>query len=645
MDMPNQGQAAAGPSTSYDLQEELGNGTFGDVYRAVCLRTGKALAIKLVNKAFLRDINAQRRLLKEIQIQRKLTHPNIVALHDCYEDRHHVFLVMDLCSKGELLSLVRRCGRLPEMKVVGLFRQLVEGVTYLHSKSIMHRDIKLANILLDGDGEDIRLKIADFGLAAALDSSDSERTTVCGTPNYLSPEIAFNQPYTYASDLWSLGVALYTMLVGTPPFQGSQVSETIQRVKQGAYSLPDHLTEDARDLINNLLQKDPKMRVPLLEILKHPFLAKCKALPPKPELGPCVSEPSSSVTMKLPSDQPNHTEGQQPRDEPARRQPLDRLVMPPPPPRPREPRQLHASGNSSGKENQPDAVTHHKHGSVGETSKRSKVLGESNGLQRDTWLSHCPSPHPVPQRAKLNPVLPLPTTSSPGWSSEYPSTQQMTSKSAITFGPPEASMSPVRPDVASMGTRPPSQLASSEELQQCATELCRSSLAAAVPTSSSQQRSDPQPSTRQATPYMPSTRRLAPQRHSTSYGHLAILPGGLVEVQHSASGVNITVASDGARLRLQRPGRPDKVCLCRCLAPPCPATFSLSRLTTPDVTPRWSTGPFPPLAAVGVCHQPHAARPTSFLQRRGWFCQSRGLCNPTSGPRLPRGKSCAIRGG
>eukprot|EP00951_Prasinocladus_malaysianus_P046756 scaffold647917_cov42-Prasinocladus_malaysianus.AAC.1 len=277
-------------SHKYALGQLLGKGTFGDVYIGHLKGEKDRYAVKLVNKAFLREGQAQARLLREIQIQQSLSHPNVLRLVDFYEDGNFVYLVTELCEGGELLGLVKQRGGLPEEQARKLFQQMAHAVDYLHSKSIMHRDIKLANILLS-QKDPMQLKIADFGLAAALESCDSERMTVCGTPNYLSPEIALHQPYSFASDLWSLGVALYTMLAGVPPFQGRQVSETLQRVKSGTFTVPDSMSPSAADLIRGLLQVNPRSRLPLQAVLQHSFLQPGM---PRPEPDPPNTSRSTS---------------------------------------------------------------------------------------------------------------------------------------------------------------------------------------------------------------------------------------------------------------------------------------------------------------------------------------------------------------
>jgi serine/threonine protein kinase len=256
----------------YELGVELGRGTFGDVYAARCLATGKPVAVKSVDKRYLRNATSQAALLREVAILRQLNHPNVLSLLDAYEDEDAVYLVTELCGRGELLEHVRSRGGLPEHEAAAFAQQLASGLRYLHDNAILHRDIKLANLLLTDAG---LLKIADFGLAATLEGADSERMTMCGTPNYLAPEVAAGRRYGLSADVWSLGVALFTMLTGHPPFQGARVADTLANVREGRYShaLPEAVGPVARELLAWLLRADPAQRPTLPQVLSHPFLS------------------------------------------------------------------------------------------------------------------------------------------------------------------------------------------------------------------------------------------------------------------------------------------------------------------------------------------------------------------------------------
>ncbi|RUS20157.1 kinase-like domain-containing protein, partial [Endogone sp. FLAS-F59071] len=282
----------------YKIGDLLGSGGFGKVFRAVGISgpcKGKEVAIKMIDKSKTRTPALRRRIVNEVEIQCQLSHPSILTLHDYFEDRDGVYMVMELCAGGELYRYLQRRRRpLSEAEARGVMEQLVHGLLYMHKNGILHRDLKLSNVLLTDRFE---VKIADFGLATKL-SEHGEQKTMCGTPNYISPEIVSRQPYGLASDVWSLGCMLVTFLTGKPPFEGQQLGNpadqlksTLDRVVKADYRLPKTLSAEAKDLVQRLLQLvglsvfrseciwfivmayelDPNRRLSLTRILDHPF--------------------------------------------------------------------------------------------------------------------------------------------------------------------------------------------------------------------------------------------------------------------------------------------------------------------------------------------------------------------------------------
>lgn len=147
--------------------------------------------------------------------------------------------------------------------------QIVKGMLYLHTHGILHRDLTLSNLLLTSS---MNIKIADFGLAAQLKLPNEKHFTMCGTPNYISPEVATHSAHGLESDVWSLGCMFYAFLMGRPPFDTDTVKRTLSRVVLGEYEMPGHVSLEAQDLIHQLLQKDPKQRPSLSAVLDHPFM-------------------------------------------------------------------------------------------------------------------------------------------------------------------------------------------------------------------------------------------------------------------------------------------------------------------------------------------------------------------------------------
>lgn len=196
----------------------------------------------------------------------------MVRLYDSFETHKHICFVMELCQGGDLLSYVRKRRKLKEDNAKYLFKQLIEGLDYIHTqKFVLHRDIKLDNILLDAQGQ---IKICDFGVSRQVKSERERMFDQCGTPAYIAPEI-LNKKKGYKgfkSDMWSAGVCLYVMLFGTVPFRASTMHELHQLIRKGKYSLQGEvLSNDAKNLIASLINVNPHKRLSAAETLQHPW--------------------------------------------------------------------------------------------------------------------------------------------------------------------------------------------------------------------------------------------------------------------------------------------------------------------------------------------------------------------------------------
>eukprot|EP00158_Paraphelidium_tribonemae_P007978 Partr_v1_DN28419_c0_g1_i7_m41558 putative Polo-like kinase len=233
------------------------------------------LGVKMSKKK-IAAANMHSRVRNEVKLHSRLHHPSILRLYHFFEDSDNVYLIMERCRSGELyryLSNRRRhfasdSLRISEAEIRHVMLQIVRGVQYMHSLGIIHRDLKLSNMLITHDFD---VKIADFGLAVQLENLDGEQLTMCGTPNYISPEVISRQPYGLASDLWSVGCMFYTMLCGRPPFDSPVVKSTLELVSKAAYDIPSHVGQDAVDLLRSLLQKQPHRRISAEEVLRHRF--------------------------------------------------------------------------------------------------------------------------------------------------------------------------------------------------------------------------------------------------------------------------------------------------------------------------------------------------------------------------------------
>ena len=267
----------------------LGKGGFAKVYEITNQESGKVSAAKLISKASLAKARARQKLMSEIKIHRSLHHENVVLFEHFFEDADNVYILLEMCPNQSLSEMMRRRKRVTELEAQCYMYQVVTGMRYLHMRRIINRDIKLGNLFLD---EKMQVKIGDFGLAAKLEFDGERKRTICGTPNYIAPEILEgHQGHSYEVDVWSIGVLLYTFVVGKPPFETNDIKTTYRRIRMNAYSFPEHvpLSEDVKNLISSILITDPTARPTLDQILSHPFFStafptllplSCLAVPP-----------------------------------------------------------------------------------------------------------------------------------------------------------------------------------------------------------------------------------------------------------------------------------------------------------------------------------------------------------------------------
>jgi polo-like kinase 4 len=258
-----------------EIISPLGRGAYSVVYKVKTRSKNEFYALKVVNKSNPSSTRVTKRLENEISLQRSLSHKNIVQLLKSFEDQDNFYLLLELCSGGDLFSYLKSSGKLEESEAKKICGHVVEGISYLHSRNILHRDLKLGNILLT---EDKTAKIADFGLATQLRDLSEERNTLCGTPNYISPEIVSRRPYGLSSDLWSLGCILFACLTGHPPFDSPSIQDTLLKLKDMKLFLPQDLSSEAADLIQDLLNWDPQKRLNIFQVKEH-FFFKGKKVP------------------------------------------------------------------------------------------------------------------------------------------------------------------------------------------------------------------------------------------------------------------------------------------------------------------------------------------------------------------------------
>uniref|UniRef100_A0A8C7AVV7 Serine/threonine-protein kinase PLK4 n=1 Tax=Neovison vison TaxID=452646 RepID=A0A8C7AVV7_NEOVI len=250
----------------------LGKGSFAGVYRAESIHTGLEVAIKMIDKKAMYKAGMVQRVQNEVKIHCQLKHPSILELYNYFEDNNYVYLVLEMCHNGEMNRYLKnRMKPFSENEARHFMHQIITGMLYLHSHGILHRDLTLSNLLLT---RNMNIKIADFGLATQLKMPHEKHYTLCGTPNYISPEIATRSAHGLESDVWSLGCMFYTLLIGRPPFDTDTVKNTLNKVVLADYEMPTFLTREAKDLIHQLLRRNPADRLSLSSILDHPFMSR-----------------------------------------------------------------------------------------------------------------------------------------------------------------------------------------------------------------------------------------------------------------------------------------------------------------------------------------------------------------------------------
>jgi len=235
--------------------------------------------------------------MSEIRIHNSLKHPNVVSFDHFFEDKHNIYILLEMCSNRTLNELLVRRKRLTELEARCYFVQLVAGLKYIHSNNIIHRDLKLRNLFLT---DKMELKIADFGLATKIKYPGDKRRTVCGTPTYMAPEIiSGSSGHSYEVDIWALGIVLYVLLIGRSPFETPDVNSTYTRIQNCSFEFPSEISisGEAKDLITKILTLDPSKRPSLDQILRHKFVANYK-IPKLMPISTLVCPPTESFSKQ-----------------------------------------------------------------------------------------------------------------------------------------------------------------------------------------------------------------------------------------------------------------------------------------------------------------------------------------------------------
>lgn len=273
-------------ATIYEFGDELGRGRFSVVQAATHKKENAKYAVKVVENDSLGDEENLEALETEINILRKLRNPHIVQLKEVVTTAANTYIVMELLSGGELFNRIVEKGCYPEAEAQDLFAQILLSIDYLHSLNIVHRDVKPENILFVST-ESSSMKLIDFGYAGMW-TPDKQLTGLCGTPDYVAPEVLTwyddddnGTPYGKGSDLWSLGVLLYVILSGCSPFSADEEELLLKQVAEAKYEFFENewknVSNEAKDIISRLLVVDPKKRMSMAELLEHPWISKAVA--------------------------------------------------------------------------------------------------------------------------------------------------------------------------------------------------------------------------------------------------------------------------------------------------------------------------------------------------------------------------------
>lgn len=271
----------------YHVLQLIGQGCFGKVFKGRVKYSGQIVALKFISKRGKSDKDLQN-LRLEINILKELDHPNIIRLLDSFETTTD-FVVVTEIAYGELFEILQDDKNLPEDEVRKIARQLVHALHYLHTHRIIHRDMKPQNVLV---GANDSVKLCDFGFARAMSCQTTVLTSIKGTPLYMAPELVQEQPYDHSADLWSLGVILYELFTGQPPFYTNSLYSLIHLIVRDPVNYPANMSPDFKTFLQGLLQKNPKQRLGWPDLLYHPFIG-----------GEGVSPPTKAIEQKSPEKQ------------------------------------------------------------------------------------------------------------------------------------------------------------------------------------------------------------------------------------------------------------------------------------------------------------------------------------------------------
>lgn len=255
----------------FEFGKVLGKGKLGRVYCVKHKKLGLIFALKVMSKEDLTSLKLEKNFKREVEIQSELYHKNITRLYSWFHDSKNIYLILEFSLEGELYNTLKKFKRFDNSITSYYIFQITQALIYLHLKNIIHRDLKPENIMLSLDN---CLKLSDFGWSAY--AKNKRRLTLCGTLDYLAPEMIESKDHDFGVDIWALGILCFELLVGKPPFEAINRDITYEKIVRVDIKYPSYLDPDAVDLISKLLVKDPAKRITLKDVLHHKWILKNK---------------------------------------------------------------------------------------------------------------------------------------------------------------------------------------------------------------------------------------------------------------------------------------------------------------------------------------------------------------------------------
>lgn len=261
----------------YELGQSIGEGAFAKVVMGLDRTTLEKFAVKIIEKQSDDELG-QQFIWRELNVMKSVNHYNIVRTFDIFDTKNRLYLVLEYMPGGTLGEVLKKVGRFTEDQARNILADILNGVAYLHDKSIVHRDLKLKNILCENMEMPVRVKLADFGLANFVGVRTVSKVALksqVGSPHYVAPEVLREEPYGPVVDTWAVGVIFHIMLTRRYPFAGETIQETLELVVQGRFSPVgqewDRISSNAKNLLQGLLREDPRERLSARDALAHPW--------------------------------------------------------------------------------------------------------------------------------------------------------------------------------------------------------------------------------------------------------------------------------------------------------------------------------------------------------------------------------------